>query len=173
MENVKPIVNRVELSGLITLDLESYYPLPQDILVVDLKDYLFKGLILKEAEFRETIKSKDFSEYKDRYVCVYCSTNAIVPMWAYMLLSAQLTPYAKDIASAPPEHAADIFLYRNIATLPLSDFEGKRIVVKGCGSRTIPEAAYVQITQQLTKVARSVMYGEACSSVPVFKKSVH
>lgn len=173
MENVKPIINRVEQSVLITLDLNSYYPLPEDILKIDLKDYLFKGLILKETDFREAIKNTDFSVYANSYVCIYCSNDAIIPMWAYMLLSAQIAPFAKDIACTLPEHAADIFLYRNIASLPLSDFEGKRIVVKGCGTRSIPEAAYVQITQQLTKVARSVMYGEACSSVPVFKKSVH
>ncbi|MCW5909144.1 MAG: DUF2480 family protein [Chitinophagales bacterium] len=172
MDTTKPILNKVAQSGLVTIDLEEYFPLEKDIAVVDLKNYLFKELILKEADFREAVKSTDWSMYSNKYVALYCSANAVVPMWAYMLLSVALTPYAKDIACTHPSHAAEIFLYRNIAAINLNEFEGKRIVVKGCGERQIPEAAYVQIAQQLSRVARSVMYGEACSSVPVFKKSV-
>lgn len=172
MDTSKPIVNKVAQSGLITLDLAEYFPLEKDITVVDLKNYLFKELILKEADFRETVKNTDWSIYSNKYVVLHCSADAVVPMWAYMLLSVALTPYAKDIACAHPSHAAEIFLYRNIAAMDWSRFKDKRIVVKGCGERQIPEAAYVQIAQQLSKVARSVMYGEACSSVPVFKKKM-
>jgi hypothetical protein len=152
--------------------LEDYFPKQDELVVIDLKDYLFKELILKEADFRETVKNTDWSNYKNKYVVLFCSTNAIIPMWAYMILSAELSTYAKDIACTHPTHAAEIFLYRNIAKLNREEFEGKRVVVKGCGERQIPVGAYVQITQQLSQVARSVMYGEPCSTVPVFKKSI-
>ena len=172
METVKPIVNRVEQSGLITLDLENYFPSPEEIVAIDLKEFLFKELILREAEFRDTVKNSDWEKYTGKYVVLYCSTNAIIPMWAYMVLSAQLAPFVKDVACSSPEHAAEIFLYRNMAKLNMDDFKNQRVIVKGCGDRKIPEAAFVQIAEQLTKVVRSLMYGEACSSVPVFKKVI-
>ena len=172
METVKPIVNRVEQSGLITLDLENYFPAPEEIVAIDLKDFLFKELILREAEFRDTVKNSDWKKYAGKYVVLYCSTNAIIPMWAYMVLSAQLAPFVKDVACSSPEHAAEIFLYRNMAKLNMDDFKNQRVIVKGCGDRKIPEAAFVQIAEQLAKVVRSLMYGEACSSVPVFKKVI-
>lgn len=171
MEIVKPIVNRVAQSGLITLDLEAYFPKPEEIIAIDLKEFLFKALILREAEFRETVKNTDWKKYEGKYVVLFCSSNAIIPMWAYMVLSAQLSVYAKDIACSTVEHAAEIFLYRNIAKLNPDDFKNQRVIVKGCGDRKIPEAAFVQIAEQLSKVVRSLMYGEACSSVPVFKKA--
>lgn len=171
MDTVKPLVNRVEKSELITLNLESFMPAAADIVAVDLKDYLFKGLILREADFREAIKNTDWSQYSGKYVVIHCSADAVIPMWAYMLLSAELSPYARDIAASSLEHAPEIFLYRNLAKMDMQEFEGKRIVVKGCGDIKIPEAAFVQVTQQLTKIARSVMYGEPCSTVPVFKQS--
>jgi Protein of unknown function (DUF2480) len=170
MDTIKPLINRVEQSALITLNLENYLPKADEIAAIDLKEYLFKGLILREADFRESIKNTDWSLYEGKYVVIYCSTNAIIPMWAYMLLSAVLTPYAKDIATSSLQHAPEIFLYRNLAKIDMSEFADQRIVVKGCGDEKIPEAAFVQITQQLTKIARSVMYGEPCSTVPVFKK---
>lgn len=172
MDTVKPIVNRVAQSGLITLDLADYFPHPEEIVAIDLKDFLFKGLILRETEFRETVKNTNWEQYRDRYVAIHCSADAIVPMWAYMILSANLAPYAKDVACSPPDHAAEIFLYRNIAQLKADDYTDKRVIVKGCGDRQVPEAAFVQIAHQLTKVVRSLMYGEACSSVPVYKKMV-
>ncbi|MDB5284613.1 MAG: hypothetical protein JWO06_3688 [Bacteroidota bacterium] len=170
--DTKPLVNKVAQKALVTLDLENFFPKPEDIIAIDLKDFLFKGLILKEAEFRETIKTTDWNKYKDKYVALYCSNNAIIPMWAYMILSAELAPLAKDVACSPLEHATEIFLYRNLAALDMAVFKDQRVVVKGCGDRAVPEAAFVQITQQLSKVARVVMYGEPCSTVPVFKKSI-
>lgn len=172
MDTVKPIVNRVAQSGLITLDLEQYFPRTEEIVAIDLKDFLFKGLILREAEFRDTVKNTNWQQYSGQYVAIHCSANAIVPMWAYMILSANLAPHAKDVACSPPDHAAEIFLYRNIAQLKADDFKDQRVIVKGCGDRQIPEAAFVQIAHQLTKVVRSLMYGEACSSVPVYKRVV-
>ncbi len=170
METVKPIVNRVAQSGLITLDLEEYFPKPEEIVSIDLKDFLFKGLILREAEFREAVKQTDWKKFQDKYVVLYCSADAVIPMWAYMVLSAQLAPVAEDVACSSPEHAAKIFLYRNMAKLNMEEFKNARVIVKGCGDRKIPEAAFVQMAEQLSKVVRSLMYGEACSSVPVFKK---
>lgn len=173
MDTTKQLVNKVAQKAIITLDMEEYYPTPEEIVMVDLKDYLFKGLILKEADFREMVEKTDWKTYTGKYVSIYCSTNAIIPMWAYMVLSAELSAYAKDVACAAIEHAPDIFLYRNLAKLNMAQFEAQRVVVKGCGNRQVPEAAYVQITQQLASVARVVMYGEPCSTVPVFKKVVH
>jgi len=170
MENVKTIINRVAQSGLITLDLEEYFPKPEEIVAIDLKEFLFKELILREAEFRETVKNTDWKKYQDKYVVLYCSANAIVPMWAYMILSAQLSAYAKDVACSSVEHASEVFLFRNLAKLNMEEFKNQRVIVKGCGDRQIPEAAFVQIAEQLSKVVLSLMYGEACSSVPVFKK---
>jgi hypothetical protein len=171
MDTTKPLINRVEQSALITLNLETYLPKADEIVAIDLKDYLFKGLILREADFREAIKNTDWSQYTGKYVVIHCSADAVIPMWAYMLLSAELTPFARDIANSSLAHAPEIFLYRNLAKIDMSGFAEQRVVVKGCGDEKIPEAAFVQITQQLTKVAKSVMYGEPCSTVPVFKKS--
>ena len=172
MSSPQPIVNKVAQKALITLDLEDYYPKEEDLLVIDLKDYLFKGLILKEADFRQAVDTTDWATYKDRYVVLHCSTNAIIPMWAYMVLTAALSPYAKDIVSAAPQHACEVLLYRNLAALNPADYAGQRVVIKGCGNRAVPQAAYVQITRQLAPVARAIMYGEPCSTVPVYKKVV-
>lgn len=169
---LKPLINKVAQKALVTIDLEELFPMQEDILAIDLKDFLFKGLMLREADFRTAIAQTDWAAYKDRFVTIYCSANAIVPMWAYMVISAELTPFAKDVAQTSPSHAAEIFLYRQIAQLDMAKFANQRVVVKGCGNRPIPEAAYVQIATQLAKVARVILYGEPCSTVPVFKKSV-
>jgi hypothetical protein len=171
-DTTKPLVNRVAQSALITLDLEQYFPKDEEIVFIDLKDFLFKGLILREADFRETVKKTDWSQYKNKYVALYSSTDAIIPMWAYMVLSAEVTPHAIDIICSKPDQAAGMFLLHALAKLDMEQFKGQRIVIKGCGDRQVPDAAFVQITQQLTHVARSVMYGEPCSTVPVFKKSI-
>jgi hypothetical protein len=171
MDTIKPIVNKVAQKAIVNLDLEDYFPHPEEISSIDLKDFLFKGLILREAEFREAVNNTDWKRYEGKYVAIFCSTDAIIPMWAHMILSTELSPFAKDVAFSPPAHAAEIFLYRNLAKLNMDDFANQRVIVKGCGERQIPEAAYVQIAQQLSKVARSIMFGEACSSVPVFKKA--
>lgn len=169
---VQPIINTVAQKAIISLDLEDLFPKPEEVRSIDLKDFLYKELLLKEAEFRAQIKATDWAQYIGQYVSIYCSTNAIVPMWAYMIISAEIAAYAKEVVCAPPAHAAEILLYRNIAGLDMSPYENQRVVVKGCGDRQVPEAAYVQIAQQLAKVARAVSFGEPCSMVPVFKKSV-
>ncbi|MBK7149032.1 MAG: DUF2480 family protein [Bacteroidetes bacterium] len=173
MQTVQPIINKAAQKAIVTIDLADFFPASSDIVPIDLKNYLFKELLLKEADFRDAVKNTDWSIYKDKYVVLFCSTPAIIPMWAYMVLSAELSVYAKDVACTTADHAAEVFLYRNIAQINLKEYEGKRVVIKGCGERPIPEAAFVQITQQLAPVARAVNYGEACSMVPVFKKNVN
>jgi hypothetical protein len=170
--DMNPILNKVAQKAIITMDLEDYFPKEEELAFIDLKDYLFKGLILREADFREQIKQTDWSVYQGKYVVIYSSVDAIVPMWAYMVLSAELSPFAKDIANASPSHAADIFLYRAIEKINPADYEGQRIVIKGCGDRQIDSAAFVHITNKLATTARALNYGEACSMVPVYKKLI-
>ena len=171
-DTTKPLVNRVAKSALITLDLEEYFPKQEEMAFIDLKDYLFKGLILREADFREAVKNTDWGQYKNKCIALHCSTNAIIPMWAYMVLSAEVSDYAADVACANPQQAADAFLLHKLAQMDMEQFKGQRVVIKGCGDRKVPEAAFVQITQQLANIARAVMFGEPCSTVPVFKKSI-
>lgn len=172
MDTPKPIINKVAQKAIVTLDLETFLPADEAMVSIDLKEFLFKGLILREADFRETVKNTDWSQYRDKYVAIYCSADAVIPMWAYMVLSAELAAYAKDIAFTKPELAAETFLYRYIGHMDMEQYRSQRVVIKGCSDKRIPEGAYVQMTQQLSKVARVVMYGEPCSTVPVFKKAI-
>ncbi len=165
----KVLVNRVDQSGLVTIDLEKFFPtLP--ILSFDVKDYLFHGLILKEKDFRDALKIHDWSQYKDAIVCVYCSTDAIIPVWAYMLVNTYATAYAKDIFTGTEEEYIKSH-YRNIiANLDAVPFQDGKVVIKGCSNRPVPASAYADITSKLSKYAQSIMYGEPCSTVPVFKR---
>lgn len=163
------IVNKVASSGLITLDLEKYLP-SGEAASFDLKDHLFMGLILKEKDFREALKSLDWSVYSGKNVAVFCSVDAIIPVWAYMLVASYLQPVAKDIyVGTEAEMQKHLFL-RNLEKINPEEFRDQRIVVKGCGEIPIDSYAYAEITRLLTSVAKSVMYGEPCSTVPIFKK---
>ena len=162
------ITNKVSDSGLTTLDLEKFLP-ENDILVFDMKDHLFMGLILKEKDFREALKSMNFEKYNGKSVALTCSADAIIPVWAYMLAVTQLQPIAKEIFFGDASQAYKNILLRNISNIALEDFRGKRVVVKGCGEKHIPEEAYVEITKLLRPLAKSIMYGEPCSTVPIFK----
>lgn len=173
MDTTKPLVNKVAQKALVTLNLEDYLPGDAQVVSIDLKDYLFKGLILREVDFRETVKNTNWETYRDKYVALHCSTDAIIPMWAYMVLTAELSGFAKDVVVASPAKALENFLLKNIAALDKEQFKEQRVVIKGCGERPVSEAAYVQITQQLAPVARVIMYGEPCSTVPVFKKQIN
>jgi hypothetical protein len=164
-----PITNKVAESGLTTLDLEAFYP-KEEIAVFDLKDYLFMGLILKEKDFREALKNLDLEKYSDKPVAVYCSADAVIPMWAFMLVASYLQPVAKEIAFGTPEALKKQLLLKNIGQLPVSDYADKRVVIKGCGDLPIDEAAYLEATKLLRPVAKSIMYGEPCSTVPIYKK---
>ena len=163
------IVNKVASSGLLSLDLETYLP-AGEIASFDLKDYLFMGLILKEKDFREVLKNKDWEEYKDKYVSVVCTADAIIPIWAYMLIATYLQPVAKDVfVGSEAEMYKHIFL-QNIEAIDGNEFHNQRVVVKGCGDIAIDSYAYAAVTKKLLPVVKSIMYGEPCSTVPVFKK---
>lgn len=169
MEIQEKIVNRVAQSGLISLDLADLKDQHESVLY-DIKENLFHGLILREKDFREFIKEHDWSAYAGKNVAITCTAEAIVPTWAYMLLASRLAPYANYICFGTLE-AMDVELYnRAIDALRIEDFEGKRIVVKGCGDVYVPTSAFVRLTDKLSRYARSIMYGEPCSTVPVFKR---
>lgn len=162
------IVNKVAESGLITLDLETFYP-QEEILSFDLKDHLFMGLILKEKDFRASLQSFDWSVYQGKAVALFCSADAIIPLWAYMLVTSYLNPIAKRVLSGTQEEARKQLFIENIRALDPAQFSGSRVVVKGCGDIEISEYAFVEITSILQPVVKSLMYGEPCSTVPVYK----
>ena len=163
------IINKVSESALMTLNLEDYFP-SDEIAVFDMKDYLFMGLILKEKDFRESLKNLDLSLFTNKAVAVTCSADAVIPMWAYMLVASTLQPVVKEIIFGTAEELKTKLLIKNIAQLPLNDFTDKRVVIKGCGDLPVGEAAYLEATKMLRPVAKSIMYGEPCSTVPIYKK---
>lgn len=164
-------VNKVAESGLITLDLEEFYP-KSAIKIFDLKGYLFMELILKEKEFRAALLTTDWSIYQDAYVGITCSVDAIIPMWAYMLVASYLQPVAKDVVFGDEQKIINSIFIKNLASFDAASYEDKRVVVKGCGEVSIPEIAYVEITNRLRPYVKSIMYGEPCSTVPIYKKSI-
>ncbi len=168
---MEALVNRVANSKLVTIDLESFYP-SGEIVPFDLKQFLFMELILKEKDFRETLKVHDWTQYDGKNVAVFCSADAIIPMWAYMLVATYATPHASDVALCTPDQYTELAFFRKLNSLDMSDYAGERIVVKGCSDKPVPASAYLEITRKLQPVAQSIMFGEPCSTVPVYKKSV-
>ncbi len=164
------IINKVAESGLITLDLEEYYPAAQTA-VFDLKEYLFMGLILKEKEYRETLKKIDWSIFKGKNVCITCTADAVIPMWANMLAASYLQPVANEVVYGDNEFLHNYLFLKNLSKIDVDDYTDKRVVIKGCGDKKISETAYVEIIMLLRPVAKSIMYGEACSTVPIYKQS--
>jgi hypothetical protein len=160
------LVNRVDQSGLVTINLENYYP-AVDIKVFDIKDYLFHGLILKEKDFREALKQHDWQQYSGKVLCVYCSNDAIIPVWAYMLVNSNIVveTYTGTEAEYLKNHYKAV-----ISKLDLAQYLDKKIVIKGCSERAVPHSAYADITSKLLGRVQSIMYGEPCSTVPVYKK---
>lgn len=165
----EPFKNKVAESGLITLDLEKYIPKGENILF-DLKEYLFMGMILKEKEFREALKETDWEKYKDKNVAVTCSADAIIPVWAYMLLASYLEPVANEIIMGDIQALQKHLFIKNIKAIDINEFSDKRMVIKGCGETPIADFVYMEITKRLRPVVKSIMYGEPCSTVPVYKK---
>jgi hypothetical protein len=162
-------VNKVANSGLITLDLEKYLP-AGEIATFDIKDHLFMGLILKEKDFREALKNLNWNIYKDKNVNIICSADAIIPVWAYMLIAAHLQPVAKGVFVGSEDEMQKHLFLKNLATIKAEEFAEQRVVVKGCGDTPIDNFAYAEITKILLPVAKSIMYGEPCSTVPIYKK---
>lgn len=165
----QPLVNRVASSGLITIDLEEFYP-SGEVLSFDLKDYLFMGLILKEKDFREALSKHDWTQYAGKNLAVFCSADAIIPLWAYMLVATHAAPHADDIAQIEPDKMPEWIILKKINSLDITEYADKRLVIKGCGDKPVPASAYLEITRRLQPIAKSIMFGEPCSTVPVFKK---
>ncbi len=166
---MEEIVNKVAESGLLEINLEDYYPKGERVLL-DIKEHLFQGLILKEKDFREFVKKEDWGKYKDKFVAITCSADAIVPTWAYMLLSTSIQPFAKMLVFGDLKTLETVLFSQALAKINPEEFRDKKAVIKGCGNLPVPESAYVELTRILTPVAKSIMYGEPCSTVPVMKK---
>jgi hypothetical protein len=167
MENI--IINKVAESALTSLDLEEYYP-KGETAVFDLKDHLFMELILKEKDFRTALQTLDWEQFRNKNVAITCSVDAIIPMWAYMLVASYLNPVAKEVVFGEEKNILNTLLVRNISQIKGEEYADKRVVVKGCGDVPIPEAAYVEITNKLRPFVKSIMYGEPCSTVPIYKR---
>lgn len=165
------IINKVAESGLITFNLEEYYP-KGETKVFDLKEFLFMGLILKEKDYRTALQSFDWSGFENKNVCITCSADAIIPVWAFMLAASYLQPIAKSIVFGNEKKMIETLLLENLKAIKLDEFTDKRVVIKGCGDIEIPEAAYVTITNMFRPIAKSIMYGEPCSTVPIYKKPI-
>lgn len=163
------IINRVAKSKLVTIDLEDLYPNGQRI-IFDIKDWLLEGLVLREQEFRASAKAYDWSQYEGTYVALTCTTDAIIPGWAYMLLSTYLTPFAKKLVVGDLEMLETVIYTEVLQGFDVSEYQDLPVIIKGCSKKPVPKNAYLQIINKLQPVAKSIMYGEACSSVPLFKK---
>ena len=163
------IINRVSKSKLVAFDLEDYYPKGERFFL-DIKNWLYEGIILKEKEFRVFIAEHDWEHYQDSYVALGCTTDAVVPGWAYMLIVTRLHPYVKKAIVGSLEDMENYIYQTIIENLDVSDYKDKPIIIKGCSNKAVPANAYLLITAKMQSVARSIMYGEACSCVPLFKR---
>lgn len=162
------IKNKIAESGLVNFDISTLTPQGKRI-GIDLKDYLFQGLVLREKEFRAEIENLNLENFKDAYVYIYCSSDAIIPLWAYFLITAKITNVSKKIVFGNTEDLEVLLMHNAIQTYDFSDLIGKRVLVKGCTDEKIPENAYIELVEQLKPLVKSLMFGEACSNVPIFK----
>ncbi|MCB9032326.1 MAG: DUF2480 family protein [Chitinophagales bacterium] len=163
------LLNKVAESGIITINLEDYLS-QQEIVVFDMKPFLFKELILKEKEFRTQLKEHNWTQYQDKTVAVFCSTDAIIPKWAYMLVAQYLIKVTPQIYFDTKESLEQKLLLQNIQSINATNFIDERIVIKGCGNNKVKEAAFIEISKKLIPVVKSLFFGEACSTVPIYKK---
>jgi len=169
MEIQENFVNKVAQSGLVTLDPASFYPAGERV-IYDIKDNLFMELILKEKDFREFVKGHDWSVYAGKNVGITCTADAIVPAWAYMLLANRMAPYAKEIVFGNEEVLETVLFDKEMSKADFEQYRDQRIVLKGCGDIPVPTSAYVELTKRLTPIAKSLMFGEPCSTVPIYKR---
>ncbi len=165
----KPLINRVANSGLITINLEEFFP-KEKLVVFDLKDYLYKELILKEKDFRTALKELDWSQYEGVNLLVICSADAIIPVWAYMLVAGYAEPFANEIFQGDETTFYKVAFENALRDFDGAQYEGRKIIIKGCSNKPVPPAAYVMLTKKLRPFAQSIMYGEPCSTVPIFKR---
>ena len=169
MDIQENIVNKVANSGLVTLNLEEYFHKGERI-VYDIKDNLFHGLILKEQDFRTFIKEHNWEQYAGKNIAITCSADAIVPTWAYMLLANRMKPFANEVVFGSLETLETVLFTKALSKIKIDSFAGERVVIKGCADIEVPVSAYVEITALLTPVVKSIMYGEPCSTVPIYKR---
>ncbi len=163
------IANRVASSQLVNIDLEDFYPEGERVLF-DIKDWLFAGQILKEKDFRGSVKDHDWTAYQNKFVALICSADAVIPSWAYLLITVELSPFAKKIVVGNFD-VLEISIFQEIINqIPIEKYINKPIIIKGCSDRSIPETAYTQLISKLLPITKSIMYGEACSNVPLFKR---
>lgn len=163
------IINRVANSKLVTFDLEALYPKGNRILF-DLKDWLYEGLVLREKEFRNYVTEHDWQQYTDSYIALTCSSDAIVPGWAFMLVASRLQPHAKKVVQGNLEDLETAIYQEELAKLDVSTFMDKPVIIKGCSHKPVPKNAYLMAVEKIQPVAKSIFYGEACSSVPLYKR---
>ena len=166
----KEIINKVAESDLVTINLEDFYPKGERVLF-DLRGWLFEELILKEKDFREQIKNHDWSQYKNKFVAITCTADAIIPTWAFMLAASNLSPFAQKIVFGDLKKLDEELFQEQIRKLDIENYRDEKIIIRGCSTIDVPVSAYVELISRLRPVAKSIMYGDACSTVPLFKKS--
>ena len=164
------IINRVAQSGLVDLDPADFYP-KFEIVELDIKPWLFQGLILKERDFRAALKEHEWGQYKGQHLIVFCSADVIIPQWAYMLIAIYLEPMECEFHLGTKQEFVKEWMHKAIESYDFAQYAGARVVVKGCGDYQIPDLAYLRIAQRLMPVAKSIMFGEACSTVPIYKRT--
>lgn len=170
MEPQNEIVNRVANSAIKSFDLEELFQ-PGERVLLDIKDQLYQGLVLKERDFRNFIKSHDWARYQNQFVAITCSEDAIVPTWAYMLVTSALEPFARTMVFGDLEDLDSKLFFESLSRIDWRQFQDEKVVIKGCSKVPVPTAAYVEATRLLRPYAASIMFGEPCSTVPVYKKS--
>jgi hypothetical protein len=170
MQSEDQIINRVANSAIVTFNLEDYY-LPGDRVLIDIKEQLFEGLVLREKDFRQFIKNHDWPQYADKYVAITCSADAIIPHWAFMLVTLAVRSFAKHVVMGSLEELETELFRRTLSTIDWSQFKNSKIVVKGCSKVLVPAAVYVDVTRELQPFVSSLMFGEPCSTVPLFKRA--
>jgi hypothetical protein len=170
MTDEKEIVNKVANSGLITIDLEDFYP-RQHVAEIDIKDFLYEGIILKEKDYRKSLEEINWDAFQNQIIAVFCSEEAIIPKWAYMLVSMHAARYTNQIYFGTREFALEeAFIYNVDQNVHANEYADKKVVIKGCSDKEVPERVYLAITNKLIPVVKSLMYGEPCSTVPIYKK---
>lgn len=163
------IVNRVANSSLEVFDLEDYFP-KQEIVLFDLKQWLWEELVLKEKDFRSQAEVHSWQQYTNKYIAIDCSSQAIIPLWAYMLIASKLEPFAKKIVKGSIENLLSDIYKEKLSKIDYSYLKNKSVIIKGCTHKPVPDSAYLTVMEYIQPLARSIMYGEACSAVPIFKK---
>ncbi len=166
----KPLINRVANSSLEVINLENYFP-STSLAHFDIKDYLFRELLLREKDFRTALKEHDWTQYEGKTLLIFCSSDAIIPVWAYMLIVTYASPYAQDVFQGTETAYYQAAFTSRLASEDWSTYENKPVIIKGCGEKPVPPAAYMELTKLLQPIVKSIMYGEPCSTVPVYKKA--